>query len=181
MRSTTEALKVFEETVGRYLTELESLNMEQLITQTDEEEWSIGQMYMHLIQSAQFMHLHHVDQCLAGSGDTVDATEEKTEGGKQAFALGSFPPVRIRVPASAQYTPNQPDSKEQLIDGLRGVVERMKRTEPALNTVPVSRKIVHPGLGALNATEWFLLVEMHYRHHLLQLERLKDFYEIAYN
>ncbi|RAP28452.1 hypothetical protein C2W64_04886 [Brevibacillus laterosporus] len=29
-------------------------------------------------------------------------------------------------------------------------------------------KMMHPGFGALNAQEWYVLVEMHYRHHLLQ-------------
>ena len=173
MRSTAEALQAFEAIVGRYLNELESIDMEQLIKKTNEEEWSIGQMYMHLIQSAQFMHLHNVDQCLAGSEATVDALEEKTERGKEAFELGSFPPVRIRVPASPQYTPIQPESKEQLTEGFRSVVERMKRTESGLSKVPESKKILHPGFGALNANEWFILIEMHYRHHLLQLERLK--------
>ncbi|MEF2966562.1 DinB family protein [Paenibacillus sp. M1] len=179
MKSTAEALQAFEESVEHYLIELESLNMEQLTKKTDEQEWSIGQMYMHLIQSAQFMHLPNVEQCLAGSEETVDVMEEKTEKGKEAFELGSFPPVRIRVPASPQYTPKQPESKKQLTEGLRGVVERMKRTESALNKVSESRKILHPGFGALNAKEWFLLIEMHYRHHLLQLERLKNLYEIA--
>ncbi|MFE5319212.1 DinB family protein [Paenibacillus sp. NPDC056579] len=175
MRSTAEASQAFETIVERYLIELEGLDMEQLIKKPNEEEWSIGQMYMHLIQSAQFMHLNNVDQCLAGGNATIDAMEEKTERGKEAFELGSFPPVRIRVPASPQYTPKQPESKEQLAEGIRGVVERMKRTESALSKVHESKKILHPGFGALSAIEWFLLVEMHYRHHLLQLETLKTF------
>ncbi|MDU0200871.1 MULTISPECIES: DinB family protein [Paenibacillus] len=180
MRSTAEALQAFETIIGRYLMELESLDMEQLIKKPNEEEWSIGQMYMHLIQSAQFMHLHNVDQCLAGSEATVGTMEEKTERGKGAFELGSFPPVRIQVPASPQYTPKQPESKEQLKEGFLSIVERMKNTEPTLSKVPESRKILHPGFGALNANEWFLLIEMHYRHHLSQLERLKNFWEITY-
>ncbi len=172
MRRTEEALQGFETTVGRYLSELEELTMDHLLHKPDQDEWSIGQMYMHLIQSAQFMHLNNVDQCLAGSEATLSLKAAKTEQGKAAFELGSFPPIRIRVPASPQYTPKQPDSKEQLAEGLHSVVERMKRTEPALAQAPEENKINHPAFGALNAQEWFLLVEMHYRHHLLQLERL---------
>lgn len=51
--------------------------------------------------------------------------------------------------------------------------------EAALSQAPESRKMVHPGFGALNANEWFVLVEMHYRHHLAQLERLKNLWEIT--
>lgn len=173
MRSTKEALQDFEVTVERYLLELDSLELKQLLKKTNEEEWSIGQMYKHLIQSALFMHLQHVDQCLAENNETLANEEEKTEQGRTVFEQGSFPPIRIKVPASPQYTPQQPESKEELMEGLQSVVERMRRTEPALSQASLQHKILHPGFGALNAKEWFLLVEMHYRHHLLQLERLK--------
>lgn len=173
MRSTSEALQAFEETVERYLLELDNLDMEQLLKKPNDEEWSIGQVYMHLIQSALYLHLHNVDQCLGGSDATVGVMEKKTERGIKAFELGSFPPDRIRVPASPQYTPKQPENKEQLAQRLHDVVEQMRRTESVLSQEPKSEKMVHPGLGALDAKEWFLLIEMHYRHHLLQLERLK--------
>ncbi|TYP71963.1 DinB family protein [Paenibacillus methanolicus] len=175
MRNTAEALLAFEATVGRYLVELEQLDMEQLRAKPSEEEWSIGQMAMHLIQSAQFMHLRNVDQCLAGDEATFGNAGEKTAGGTDIFERGSFPPIRIQVPASPQYTPQQPECVEQLAEGLRAVVERMKRTEVALSQVHEGNRVPHPRFGALNAREWFLLIEMHYRHHLLQLERLRDF------
>ncbi|OZB94243.1 DinB family protein [Paenibacillus sp. XY044] len=174
LKRTAEAQQDFETAVDRYLTELEGLSMDQLLSKTNEEEWSIGQMYLHLIQSAQFMQLQQVDHCLAGSGAALATTEDKSEIGRTVFELGSFPPVRVRVPASPQYTPQQPESKEQLIEGLRGVVERMKRMEPAVSQAPEQNKIPHPRLGPLSAKEWFLLVEMHYRHHFLQLDRLKS-------
>ncbi|MDR9855744.1 DinB family protein [Paenibacillus sp. VCA1] len=174
LKSTAGALQDFEATVDRYLIELERIDMESLLAKTNEEEWSIGQMFVHLIQTAQFMQLQNADHCLAGSGAAVTTTEDKTEIGRTVYESGSFPPVRVRVPASPQYTPHQPESKEQLIEGLRGVVERMKRTEPAVSQAPEQMKLPHPRFGPLNAKEWFLLVEMHYRHHFLQLDRLKN-------
>lgn len=173
MRSTAEALQALEKSVERYIDELDSFSMEQLLAKPSEEDWSIGQMYVHLIQSARNMHLRNADQCITGNEAVLVGTGEKTENGKKAFELGGFPPIRIRVPASPQYTPQQPESKEQLIDGLQAVVERMRRTEPALDQAPHENTVPHPNFGALNAAEWFLLVEMHYRHHFLQLERLK--------
>lgn len=94
MRNTAETLHEFEATVDRYLIKLDNLEMEQLLRKTDEDEWSIGQMYMHLIQSAQFMQLNNVDQCLAGNEATVVVSGIKTEQGREVFELGSFPPVR---------------------------------------------------------------------------------------
>lgn len=173
MKSTKEVLKSFELTVERYLAELTKLNMDKIHRKLNEEDWSIGQMYVHLIQSA-FMHLHNVEQCLAGSESTFNPTKEKTEQGKIVFKLEQFPAVRIKVSASPNYTPQPPESMEHLVEGLHSVVERMRNTESVLLQVPVSNKILHPAFGALNAQEWFMLIEMHYRHHFLQLDRLKS-------
>lgn len=173
MKSTKEVLKSFELTVERYLAELTKLNMDKIHRKLNEEDWSIGQMYVHLIQSA-FMHLHNVEQCLAGSESTLNPAMEKTEQGKIVFKLEQFPAVRIKVPASPNYTPQPPESMEHLVEGLHSVVERMRNTESVLLQVPVSNKILHPAFGALNAQEWFMLIEMHYRHHFLQLDRLKS-------
>lgn len=178
MNTTTETLHRFEKTVAHYLNELENFEMEHLLKKTNEEEWSIGQMYLHLIQSAKYMHLQNIGHCLAGKAEALSAEQEKTDRGKLTFEVGSFPPVRIRVPASAQYTPQQPESKEQLSDGLRSVMLRMKQIEPALSQAFERNKILHPAFGALNAVEWFMLIEMHYRHHLMQLERLKQEFDL---
>ncbi|MCF7756714.1 DinB family protein [Paenibacillus xylanexedens] len=172
MRNTTEVLTSFETAVERYLAELKNLDMSSLYKKQSEEEWSIGQMYVHLIQSALFLHLHNIEQCLSSGDSTLNSGEEKTELGRKVFELGQFPPVPIKVPASPQYTPQPPESMESLIDGLRMVVERMRSTAAVLHQASVNNKIRHPRLGALNAQEWFLLIEMHYRHHFLQLDRL---------
>lgn len=172
MRSTTEALKSLETAVERYLAELNKLDMGSLLRKQSEEEWSIGQMYVHLIQSALFMHLHNIEQCLSSKDSALNSDEKKTELGRQVFESGQFPPVPVKVPASPQYTPQPPESMESLIDGLNMVVERMRSTEPLLYQASVNNKICHPRLGALNAQEWFVLIEMHYRHHFLQLDRL---------
>jgi hypothetical protein len=173
MKSTKEVLTSFELTVERYLAELTKLNMDKLHRKQSEEDWSIGQMYVHLIQSA-FMHLHNVEQCLAGSESTLNPEKEKTEQGKIIFNREQFPAVRIKVPASPIYTPQPPESMKHLVEGLHSVVERMRNTESVLLQAPVSNKILHPAFGALNAQEWFMLIEMHYRHHFLQLDRLKS-------
>ncbi|MFD0711378.1 DinB family protein [Paenibacillus sp. GCM10027626] len=173
--NTTEALQQFQETAAYYLHELDGFSMEQLRRQPAEGEWSIGQMYQHLIQSALFMHLRNIEQCLAQSSDSTAVMTGKTDAGAAIFEQGSFPPIRIHVPPSPQYTPEQPETKEQLFQGLAFVIRRMKEIEPTLEKASAESAAPHPRFGMLNATEWFLLIEMHYRHHLRQLQRLKQF------
>ncbi|WP_400164498.1 DinB family protein [Brevibacillus sp. TJ4] len=173
MGTTKEALQRFEETAGYYLRELDQFSLEQLQQKPNDQDWSIGQMFQHLINSALFMQIRNIDQLLMPPQDGPGRREEKTEMGSAVFSQGSFPPIRIQVPPSPHYTPEQPESKEQLIDGLRAVMQRMKEIEPVLGQASKHCTVNHPSFGGLCAEEWFLLVEMHYRHHLTQLDRLK--------
>lgn len=184
---TKEALRRLEDTVSVYIQELDRYSLEQLLWKPATDEWSLGQMYMHLIQSAQFMQLRNVSLSLAPIDDPAVPAEAKTKLGEELFATGSFPPDRVKVPASPQYTPSQPESKEQLVEGLRDTVRRMAEIEPAVASAfdqttqvgsdaedcAIRQRVVHPRLGGLNALEWFCLVEMHYRHHMLQKKRLE--------
>ncbi|CAM5797768.1 DinB family protein [Brevibacillus borstelensis] len=186
LMNTKETLKKMEEITELYVRELDRYDMEQLTRKPSEDEWSLGQMYMHLIRAALFMQLRHVDtfkaqseQIEAANGEAGseslsggDTPGEKTEAGQAVFAQGSLPPVRIRVPASPEYTPPQPESKEQLAEGLRQVFSKMRELEPVLADISPVFTAPHPAFGHLNATEWFAIVEMHYRHHLRQKERL---------
>lgn len=169
--NTTVTVERFEELVNHYLEKLNQFSMEQLLSKPSEDEWSLGQMYLHLIQSALYMQLRNIEQCR-----TMNAAQEgagaKTEAGFAVYEQGEFPAVRIQVPPSPQYTPQQPESKEQLSLGLHHVLQRMREIEPSLHEIPADRTVAHPRLGGLNAQEWFALIEMHYRHHLHQLERL---------
>jgi len=174
MITTKLALQQFEETATYYIHELDQFTLEQLRQKQSEDEWSIGQMFQHLISSALYMQLRNIDQCMMPSQDSMVPGTEKTKVGVAIFSQGSFPPIRIHVQPSPQYTPEQPESKEQLLQGLHAVIQRMRDIEPTLEKVSKQNTVSHPRFGGLCAEEWFLLVEMHYRHHLLQLDRLKQ-------
>ncbi|MGG3838932.1 DinB family protein [Paenibacillus thiaminolyticus] len=173
----TDILVRFDEITEHYVRELDKYSMEELRHKPAENEWSLGQMYLHLAHSALNMQLRLAEQCMAPGGGS-EGEGEKTEAGRAVFEQGSFPPVRIQVPASAQYTPPQPESKEQLAAKLEEARRRMHEIGASLQGVAsdrLQRTAAHPAFGALNAAEWFAMPEMHYRHHLLQKERLDSF------
>ncbi|WP_181586671.1 MULTISPECIES: DinB family protein [Paenibacillus] len=177
-RNNEEIRRDFERMLERYLQELELMSDAQLSYKPSETEWSVGQMYQHLIQSAMKMHLANVRLCINADEKAVKKTEQgKTEAGKAVFAQGSFPPIRIHVPASPEYTPLQPNGRESIIQGFSEVKDEMRRMELLLEETTLESTLPHPSFGRLNAEEWFALVEMHYRHHFLQLERLKKAWE----
>ncbi|MFC9709564.1 DinB family protein [Paenibacillus sp. NPDC056933] len=177
-RNNDEIRHHFEKSLALYLQELESMSDAQLSYKPSEMEWSVGQMYQHLIQSAMKMHLANVRLCINADEMAVQKTEQgKTEAGEAVFAQASFPPIRIHVPASPEYTPPQPDGRESIIQGFNEVRDEMRRVEVLLEGATRESTVPHPRFGGLNAEEWFALVEMHYRHHFLQLERLKIAWE----
>jgi len=177
MMNTKENLQQFEDIVNVYLKDLEGYNMDQLLLKPAEDQWSLGQMYIHLIQSAQYMTLRNIELCRV-MDITPEIAPAKSEMGNAVMSKGGFPPISIQVPPSKEYTPLQPESKEQIAQGLQLVVQKMREVESMLDTIPAHHTSPHPRLGGLTAVEWFYLTEMHYRHHLLQKKRLEDFYAV---
>ncbi len=166
----------FQETANKWKTALGTYSDTQLRAQPSPDEWSIGQVYIHILRSALFFHGKQVDTCLQTSDN---ANESAHPQAAQMFEQGSMPPDRIKVPASPQYTPPQPDSKEQIL-ALFGEVEAMMKRlgdeiDEAVNSGQTIGKTSHPRFQFFSAMEWYRLIEMHYRHHLLQKERLDAF------
>jgi hypothetical protein len=91
------------------------------------------------------------------------------------YWLGRFLPIRIKVPASPEYTPVQPDGIIQIRERLDVLKAEMTRTAARLQSARESGKTKHPAFGYLNAQEWFQLIDMHFRHHLRQKKRLDQF------
>lgn len=174
MNKTSEILKNMDELTNHYVEEVNALGMEQLTQKATEEDWSLGQMYIHLINAALYMQLRHAEACLQGNTEIAAIGGEKTEAGVAVFSQGGFPPIRIQVPASPQYTPGQPQNKEQIVEGFRMVMSRMEEIARELEGHHSHYKVQHPRFGALDANEWFALVDMHFRHHLSQEKRLKQ-------
>ncbi|WP_207952145.1 DinB family protein [Paenibacillus turpanensis] len=175
MISTTESLQKLEELTTHYVEELHQYELEELRRKPDEEQWSLGQMILHLTNTALRTQIPNIKTCLAADQGGAAAAGEKTEAGQMLFGQGGFPNTRIRIEGNPGHTPPQPESKEQLIQGLQEVANGMKELLPLLEKASLASTVSHGRFGALQAVEWFLLVEMHYRHHLKQKDRIKAF------
>ncbi|WP_458120790.1 DinB family protein [Paenibacillus sp. Z6-24] len=179
-------LQRLEQQLDQYGQELHRYTLEQLTRQPSAQEWSLGQMYQHLIAAALYMQMGNIDKCIMQyehdlqqhnaqpeNPSAQSAAEGKTEMGENIFENGSFPPVRVKVPGVPE--PAQPESREQLLNGLEQVRIRARELAPQAAAVPARYTERHPSFGDLNAAEWMVLIEMHYRHHLHQKRRLDEF------
>ncbi|MFC4075939.1 DinB family protein [Salinithrix halophila] len=162
------ALHQFEEIAGHYVTELDRYSLEQFRQKPAPEEWSLGQMYHHLLMSLRFQ-LGMIEKCAEGTGEPG---REKTGAGKHIFHVGEFPDMKIKLPDRPELIPENPTDKKEVKEQLLETIEKIRELEPKIASISTNQKAHHPALGWLNATEWFQLIPMHFRHHLRQKERL---------
>lgn len=168
--TTNKSLSRFEAIHSVWETGLQGYTLEQLLTKPSPTEWSLGQVYIHLIQSTLEFHLVHTETCLTS---TANKGKRKNMKGIITYhVLGGFPPIKIKVPASPEYTPPQPESKEQLVQGLARTQDAMKAFRSRVEAGNMVGKTAHPAFDWLNAGEWYRMVEMHWRHHLRQKKNL---------
>lgn len=130
--------------------------------------WTMGQLYMHLIQSTVFFS-KQINSCLAS-----DLHQDASVTPKGAYVLkaGSLPNTRIEGPASNNATP-EPESPEFLHDSLQRLIEKFGKLEAAIGVTEKQGKAPHPGdLGYFTAAEWLQFTGMHLKHHFRQYERI---------
>lgn len=173
MKTPSENFSKFESLVLIWQNEINKYTEEQFLRKPNDDEWSIGQVYAHLFQSAKFLHIKQIEQCVARQGTTING--EKTKKGKIVFVLGMFLPIRVEVPPSAQYTPAQPKNKEEVSEKLNQIIIEMKNILQTVERSPLESKTPHPAFGYLNAREWYQIIPMHFHHHLRQKSRLEKF------
>jgi hypothetical protein len=160
----------FISTIDQWLEELDRYDFARLLKKPQPDKWSLGQVYMHLIDTTEFF-LSQVEACL----QTNDHSEDNmTEVAKAMFANDEFPDKMIEGPPSNAATP-QPASKNEIIEGLENLKEKIRQLNQSKRTF--AGKTKHPGHQYFNADEWLQYAHMHFRHHERQRGRIEKFLE----
>lgn len=162
----------YREVARLWESELELYSDEQFSKKPSPESWSIGQVYGHIFTNTLNYHVKQIEQCLVSD---ANQKEKKTFSGKIIFLINSFPPVRIKVPPSPTYTPQQPESKEIIKAGMKELQEKLQDLSGEVDRTLHGGKTKHPALGYLGAREWVQLIIMHARHHLRQKKTIDIF------
>lgn len=157
-----ETLSIWENALNGY-------SEEEFKKNASDDNWSIGQVYQHIIVGTMKFHLPQVEKCL-GSSENKD--EGKTMPGKLVFLINTFPPMRIKVPASKEYTPEQPADKNAVKENLILLKKKLKELADKIEKSESKGKAKHPAFGFLNAIEWYGLIGNHFKHHLKQKKRI---------
>ena len=160
--------------IEQYLRNLDSYSIEQLRFKCNDNIWSVGQMYIHVIDVAE-EYIGHIETC---TKVTLEEAEGKTKDGTKALAEKEWPNIRVKLEEPPNATSN-PESKDEIIAGLEQVLEKLAYWADCVDEANPACKVRHGWFGWLNAREWFEMVGMHSRHHLRQKAKLDEKLEEA--
>ena len=158
--------------IDSWIKALDEYSFSQLTAKPSATSWSVGQLYMHLIQATNYF-IKQIHACTT-SNDHLDG--ESYPEARSMFTNNDFPDALLDGPPSNASTP-QPASKEQLVAALKNVKDEIKKAELLIAQTAFRGKAKHFGLGYFTAGEWLQFTEMHFRHHLRQKKRLDIFLE----
>lgn len=170
MRPISSNQTFLDQSIDVWISELDQYSFSQLIAKPSVNAWSLGQVYMHLIESTIFFNKQIL--CCTSNNNNVD--DESYAAAKTMFSNNDLPDRLLDGPPSNAVTP-QPESKEQIIAGLLKIKDELKKSVKLIEDNQFEGKTKHFGLGYFTAAEWLQFAEMHMRHHLRQKKRLDEF------
>ena len=163
----------FNKTINRWMEALSKYDFSTLCTKPSPEHWSLGQVYMHLIENTNYF----IEQAKTCATTDDNATEQCSEEAEEMFRKNSFPDALLDGPPENALTP-QPESKEQVMNELLKIKSDAAQVHAMIQASQHYGKTKHPGLNYFSANEWIQFAEMHLRHHFRQKERIDAFLRI---
>lgn len=91
---------------------------------------------------------------------------KNTLTGRVVYFVGRIPPIKAKVPPSAEGTARPPESKEELAQKMTVLQKQMEEALPDVKAASPHRKVEHPYFGYIHAKEWYHHIVMHMAHHL---------------
>lgn len=156
--------------IDDYKTRLNKYSLQQFQLKPAPDRWCVGEVYTHLIRATLLYHLRMVDRCLTNLENANVPSKPHAEA---EFDANESAPVKVKVASSPGYDPPMPESIEKVRDDIEAVLRRLLSTRDKLLTEPESGKTEHPSYGFIDAKQWYQVIGMHWKHHLMQLEELE--------
>lgn len=157
--------------IDLWIDQLSKYAYEQLCLKPGPENWSLGQVYMHLIEDTRWYY-QQIEQCLLNPDH---ATEETSKTAKNIFAANDLGNVQITGDPFAAESMAQPERIAQLKADMQALKTEANDLWKMVVVADEMGKSKHPCLGYLDPYEWFRHTEIHMRHHLKQKARIDDF------
>lgn len=163
-------LDQFNDTIDTWISSLDKYTLEMLQQKPHPDTWSLGQVYVHIMDDTAYF----VEQAgIALSNNNENSEKEMHADAKAIFRNKGFPDAMLNGPAT-NTSVRQPESKEELLQGLLSIKASVTQPGFADNLSRSKGKTTHPGLHFFSAAEWLQFAEMHMRHHFRQKKRIDE-------
>lgn len=159
------------QTIEEYRRRLTTYSEETFVAKPNPEVWSPAEVYAHII-SANRLTVRSMQKAVEGV-----ATEDNGSLPWKARLLlltGRFPKGRKVPEVVAKRTPqflsiaDAREATEALLTELNDIWKSHAQWSP-------TQKLKHPVLGLLNNKQWISFMKIHSKHHVKQLDRIKNF------
>lgn len=171
----SKALNKFNETSEHWLSDLRDYPEEKLGKKPSSNEWSLAELYDHLMRVANTYQIPNFQECL---------NSRVTKGKKNfraniIFDLQLLPYRKMQLESfpeniAKDFTP-EIKPKEVLLKEFGDWVKYVEALSEKVTKANPKVKHHHPLFGWINAIEWFSLIEIHIRHHTRQKKRIENF------
>ena len=159
----------FNETIDKWISYLDSYTLEMLYQKPATGEWSLGQVYVHIIEDTQF----YIEQGKAALLTENNSDRGMNKNGRAIFENNAFPDMQLTNPFNSLDL-RQPENKVELLQGLTTLKSEVNELYATVDFATSLGKTEHPGFQYFSALEWLCFAEMHMRHHLRQKKRIDD-------
>lgn len=163
----------FNAEMDYWIDQLNDYTPEQFELKPSATEWSVGQMYQHLLEATVYF-FKNTRECI--QSDT-NKHEQLTLKGQGFFEMGALPAVRIEGPPTNKLT-QQPESIEYIREKLSSLKEKVNTIFHDLHHNNKGGKKQHFDLGFFAADQWMLFMYLHLHHHRLQEARLREWLKL---
>lgn len=153
--------------IAKWLGFLDSYSLPQLQYKPISTQWSVGQLYNHLIGDTNF----YLNQAAACFDDHEHEHDDCNAFAQKILSDNALPDIRIEGHPNNQFIP-QPASEGELTAGLKAIEQRVQELAKKYADYPAKGKSLHPGFGYLSLPQWLQLAALHFNHHLRQKQRL---------
>jgi hypothetical protein len=164
-------IEKFNDSLNIWISELKLFTLDQLLKKPDEKSWSLGQVYMHIIEEANWYN----EQSELSLADTENSDIPLPENAKKLFEAGSFADIKIQADTAVSDNVKEPESINQISENLEKVKKSTNDLWVKISNNKSFGRSEFPGFGYLNCFEWLQFSEMHMSHHLRQKRRIEEF------
>lgn len=165
--TTSTVFRSIQQIIEKYKIRLEGFSEAQFTLTPPMRGWSFSEVYSHIFDS-NLLSLMAIQRLARGDGEKKPTALAV----RLILLFGMLPPgkkyeapprLKERVKKISTMAAHQLITDFQL---------QLAKTYSVLESANPDLKIEHPRLGYLNAKQWLRFIEIHFKHHLKQVERI---------